>query len=46
MLYIFDRNENIVGLLQSNSDRNKNIYYDDILNNYLGQQLKESLHFL
>ena len=35
MLYILDRNEEIVGLLQSNSDRNKNIYYDDILTEML-----------
>lgn len=35
MLYILDRNEKVVGLLQSNSDRNKNIYYDDILTEIL-----------
>ena len=35
MLYILDRNEQVVGLLQSNSDRNKNIYYDDVLTEIL-----------
>ncbi|HJF35217.1 MAG TPA: hypothetical protein K8U79_04225, partial [Clostridium perfringens] len=30
-----DRNEQVVGLLQSNSDRNKNIYYDDVLTEIL-----------
>lgn len=35
MLYILDRNEQVVGLLQSNSDRNKNIYYDDVLTEML-----------
>ena len=35
MLYIFDRDEKVVGFLQSNSDRNKNIYYDDVLTEIL-----------
>ena len=35
MLYIFDRDEKVVGFLQSNSDRNKNIYYNDVLTEIL-----------